>query len=90
VQIEGEDVVRWDGAVAPRVSPRSAAPASAGAGAAPTGIKADGHVRLVTDLVAAIQEGRPPLVPGEEGRRSLELVLAIYESARTHRRIQLR
>jgi len=83
LQIEGEDVVRWDGETPARVVPRGAAPAAAGAGAAPTGIKHEGHVRLVTDLVAAIAEGRAPIVSGGEGRRSLALVLAVYESART-------
>ena len=85
VQIEGEDVVRWDGEARARVPPHVAATAAAGAGASPTGIKAAGHVRLVGDLVAAIREGRPALVPGEEGRRSLALVLAVYESARLGR-----
>jgi UDP-N-acetyl-2-amino-2-deoxyglucuronate dehydrogenase len=82
LQIEGEDVVRWDGETPARITPRGAAPAAAGAGAAPTGIKHEGHMRLVTDLVAAIHERRAPLVSGEEGRRSLSLVLAVYESAR--------
>jgi UDP-N-acetyl-2-amino-2-deoxyglucuronate dehydrogenase len=90
VQIEGEDVVRWDGEVPPRVAPKGPAPAAAGAGAAPTGIKAAGHVRLVADLVESVRTGRPPLVPGEEGRRSLALVLAVYESARTGQPVQLR
>jgi hypothetical protein len=35
----------------------------------------------VQDFVAAIREGRDPLVDGVEGRRSLALVLAIYEAA---------
>jgi predicted dehydrogenase len=85
VQIEGEDVVRWEGASPARVTPRGSAAAAAGAGAAPTGIKHEGHVRLVADLVAAIRERRAPIVSGEEGRRSLSLVLAVYESARTGR-----
>ena len=90
VQIEGEEIVRWDGDVAPRVPPRGASPAAAGAGAAPTGIKHEGHVRLVTDLVAAIREGREPVVSGEEGRRSLALVLGVYESARDGRSIEIK
>jgi len=40
-----------------------------------------GHTLIVQDLVAAIREGRDPLVEGVEGRRSLALVLAIYEAA---------
>jgi UDP-N-acetyl-2-amino-2-deoxyglucuronate dehydrogenase len=55
------------------------------AGASPTGIGATAHARLVADFVAAVREGREPLVSGEEGRRALAVVLAIYESARTGR-----
>lgn len=33
------------------------------------------------NFVASIREGREPLVSGEEGRRSLALVLAVYEAA---------
>jgi predicted dehydrogenase len=52
-----------------------------GAGASPTGIDSRGHTLLVQDFVASIREGRAPLVDGVEGRRSLALVLAIYEAA---------
>jgi predicted dehydrogenase len=82
VQIEGEGIVRWEGAAAARAAV-SDAPAGAGAGSSPTGIGPTGHARMMGDFVAAVREGRAPLVPGEEGRRSLALVLAVYESART-------
>ena len=93
VQIEGEIVVRWEGGASKFQevqAPRSAgtAPVSAGAGASPTGISAEGHVRLVGDFVTAIREGRAPLVPGEEGRRALAVVLAVYEAARTGRSVK--
>jgi predicted dehydrogenase len=93
VQIEGEEIARWEVAGAeprtknqePRTEQR--APVAAGAGASPTGIGAAGHTRLLGDFVAAIHEGRAPLIPGQEGRRSLALALAIYESARTGKAI---
>jgi predicted dehydrogenase len=34
-------------------------------------------------MIQAIRENREPLVNGEEGRKPLEIVLAVYESART-------
>jgi hypothetical protein len=40
-----------------------------------------GHTLVVQVFVAAIREGREPLVNVVEGRRSLALVLAIYEAA---------
>jgi UDP-N-acetyl-2-amino-2-deoxyglucuronate dehydrogenase len=48
-----------------------------------------GHHAQIAEIVAAIRSGRPPAVTGEEGRRSLEVVLAIYESARTGREVRL-
>ncbi|HEU5101406.1 MAG TPA: Gfo/Idh/MocA family oxidoreductase [Roseiflexaceae bacterium] len=86
VQIEGEQIVRWEGenhVQAPGASTESREPIAAGAGSSPTGIGAVGHTRLLADFAAAIRERRDPLVPGAEGRRALALVLAIYESART-------
>ena len=92
VQLEGETVVRCEGVAsvpspAAGDTPGQSLPA-AGAGASPTGISAEGHTHLIGDLVAAIRDGRPPLVPGEEGRRSLAVALAIYESARTGRAVR--
>lgn len=56
-------------------------PPSAGAGADPRGISTAGHIALVGDFIQAIQEKRPPLVDGVEGRRSLAIVLQIYQAA---------
>ncbi len=67
----------------PDVTPLRYAITSVGAGVRPTGISATGHLRIVGDMVEAIRAGRAPLVPGEEGRRALAVVLAIYEAART-------
>ncbi len=40
-----------------------------------------GHRQQFQDMVAAILENRAPLVPGREGRRAIELICGIYESA---------
>jgi len=64
---------------------RSASDAGAiGGGAAdPRAISTEGHRRLIEDLVGALREGRSPMIPGAEAGRSVALILAIYESART-------
>ncbi len=49
--------------------------------ARPMDINAAGHTALYADFVAAIRDGRKPLVDGLEGRRSVSLVEAIYRSA---------
>lgn len=45
--------------------------------------------RQFLDFGEAIRTGRKPLVSGEEGYQALELVMAVYESCRTGRRITL-
>ncbi len=47
------------------------------------------HRLQLQDMVAAIQQGRDPLVTGEEGRKPLELILAMYRSARLGRAVDL-
>jgi predicted dehydrogenase len=48
-----------------------------------------GHRRILEDFIRAVETGGSPACNGREGRRSVELVEAIYASARTHRPIQL-
>lgn len=40
-----------------------------------------GHVPLYRDFCEAIVNDRDPKIPGEEGRKAVEIVLAIYKSA---------
>ena len=49
----------------------------------PTGVvhPRTSHQDAIEDFVAALQEGREPAVPGEEGVKSLELIAAIITSA---------
>ncbi len=61
-----------------------------GAASDPTAVGVAGHVFLVNDLVSAIREDREPFITGESARKSVELVLAIYESSRTGRRVSIR
>ena len=41
------------------------------------------HAAQLADLLAAIEEEREPAVDGQAGRDALEIVCAVYESART-------
>ena len=41
-----------------------------------------GHQRVIEDFVQAIETGRDPVCDGEEGRRSVSVVEAIYQAAR--------
>ena len=57
--------------------------ADAGGGSSPMNISSDGHASQISDLAEAILTGRKPFLHGREGRRAIELICGIYESART-------
>ena len=48
-----------------------------------------GHIAYLNHVVDVIGDGRAPLVDGIEGRKSLELICAIYESLRTGKEVHL-
>jgi predicted dehydrogenase len=49
-----------------------------------------GHIPYLEHVVSCIRSDTPALVDGLEGRRSLELISAIYESIETGREVRLR
>ena len=48
-----------------------------------------GHITLVEDMAMAVIEGRDPMITGEDAKKSVEIILAIYESSRTNKEIVL-
>lgn len=92
--LEEEDLVLWDFARPARsdaaVRRQMARRGSGGGGASdPKAIGHHGHARQFHDLVEAIVDDRPPAIDGREGRRSVELILAIYKAAETGRAVRL-
>ncbi len=51
--------------------------------ARPELVPATNHAALIKDFAEAVLNDREPFVNGVEGRRSLELIMAIYESSRS-------
>ena len=49
-----------------------------------------GHISYLEHVVNCIEQGSPSLVDGLEGRKSLELINAIYESIETGKEVRLR
>lgn len=47
----------------------------------PAAISNEGHRRQIEDMMRAVIENRSPMIDGREGRKSLELVAALYASA---------
>ena len=48
-----------------------------------------GHTALFKDFINAVETGREPAVSGEDGKKSLEIILAIYKSQKTKKPVDL-
>jgi len=60
-----------------------------GAAADPKALAVTTHAEQIADMIRAIREGGTPLVDGEAARHPVEIILAIYESARTGKEVAL-
>jgi len=92
--LEEEDITRWDFARSQRrdeaIRLRMLERRSTGGGAAdPKAIGHHGHARQFADVLKAIRTGGTPEIDGLEGRRSIEIILAIYKSAESGRPVSL-
>jgi len=92
--MEEEDIVKWDFAqMRPQdeeIRRKMAERVSGGGGASdPAAIGHHGHAMQFADVVQAIREGRKPLIDGAEGRRSVEVIMAVYQSAETGQIVKL-
>ena len=81
--LENDQAIVWD------LSDGSTAPGTFGerkdrkvAAKDPRDVSHLGHKKHVEDLAAAIRDGRSPIITGQDARVPLELILAIYESAK--------
>ena len=85
IALEDDFITRWEFREAKAENERICAAkdhAALGSGAsAPNAISFVGHQRQIQDLVDALHEGRAPALDGQEGRKAVALVRALYESA---------
>ncbi|MEZ6134344.1 MAG: Gfo/Idh/MocA family oxidoreductase [Pirellulaceae bacterium] len=92
--LEEEDIIKWEFAEPTadddRLRKEMLGKTKTGGGAAdPAAIGHHAHAALFRDLLEAIRLDRPPAIDGREGRRSVELILAIYESAKSGQAVKL-
>jgi len=92
--MEEEDIIKWDfakkKAADKKIAEAMAAQVSGGGGAAdPSAIGYHGHMRQFQDVIKAIKKGTTPMIDGPEGRRSVEIILAIYKAAESGRAVSL-
>ncbi len=92
--MEEEDVVKWDFAKLTKRDQQlrerlSANTASGGGASDPAAIGHHGHTLQFRDVLAAIDRGTRPAIDGPEGRKSVEIILAIYKAAETGKSVKL-
>jgi UDP-N-acetyl-2-amino-2-deoxyglucuronate dehydrogenase len=68
-----------------RAAARPAAPAGEAAAADPGGLDPASHAAQIAQFLGAIDDGREPAVSGDSARATLQVICAVYESARTGR-----
>lgn len=56
----------------------------------PKAINDTGHIRQISDMIEAIETGRPPAIDAEEATKAVEIIEAIYESARKGKTVSLK
>ncbi len=86
IHLRGEDLVGWEVQGVPRPEPTQE---QAGPAAATWGTTFVGHARQYRDVTSAIVEHRPPAISGADGRDTLAVVLAVYDSAATGHAVTL-
>lgn len=88
ILVQGEKVVRWE-----IHGEQTALPSDDGNGGVdiklgtaetpPTAAHIQGHQAQILDLINAVREDRDPMVTGEEARKAVEIILAVYRSSKT-------
>ena len=83
IAVDGEKITKWK-VPGQEAEPEEANKVEVGSAASdPKAISTEGHAIQIRDLCHAIMEDRDPMIGGEEARKAVEVILAIYESART-------
>ncbi len=73
---------------AERLAPKKLSGIGGGA-SDPKAISNEGHRRLYEDFAEAVFTGRPSRISGDEARRAVNLILAIYRSSKTGKIVRL-
>ncbi len=93
IVIEEENIISWefkeeqpnDRAIMKKFSGKK----SGGGVSDPRAMTHDNHCRQITDFIHSIDNNRPHLVDGYEGRKAVEIILAIYRSSNTGKIVHL-
>jgi predicted dehydrogenase len=87
IKLDGAAIAHW---TVPGVSPPELGERKASAAVSDPKLASHLHHALqLEDALSAIDEGRPPRVTGEDGRRAVQLIQGLYEASRSGRPVAL-
>ncbi|HVN80005.1 MAG TPA: Gfo/Idh/MocA family oxidoreductase [Terriglobia bacterium] len=92
VILDGNDITVWklkDAGEEEEELSRLTEKDTSNASADPLALDVGGHRRQIEDLVKALQNHRDPAISGREGLKAIEIILAIYQSSREKRMIEI-
>ncbi|MEC8841683.1 MAG: Gfo/Idh/MocA family oxidoreductase [Candidatus Poribacteria bacterium] len=94
IVLEEEDIITWEfEEEAPEdaeIKQQFTEKKSGGGGASdPRAINHDNHRRQMINLIQSIENNIPHLVDGREGRKAVEIILAIYQSSKAGKTVHL-
>lgn len=93
VVMEDNDIIQWQFADQTeednQINETSGSQNSSGGVSDPKAISYSGHQKQMENMIDAIYNNGALLIDGTEGRKSVEIVLAIYKSARTGQQVNL-
>lgn len=85
IALRGQEIARWE---VPGLPPPPSVSVD-GLSAVGPAVAVEGHLALWRELLAALREGRPPLVTPQEAMDDLAIVLGVYESSQVRRSVEL-
>ena len=85
--LDGDAISVWD--IEGESSEQGAAAQITDGSSNPAAISTEGHRLQIEDMLHSVLEDRQPIINGHEGRKSLEVVAALYAAAKAERVIRL-
>lgn len=89
IVLEEDSIVAWniqgmknEGQISPERT-------TSGAASNPSAFGVEGHIRQISDMAEAIWNNHKPLVDQFEGRKPVQIIMAVYESSRTGKIVYL-
>ena len=89
IVLEEDSIVRWDVEGQQVPGDITLQGTASGASSNPGAFSNEGHILQISDMGDAIINNRKPLVDVYEGRKPIEIIMAIYESSKTGKPVEL-